>query len=205
MAKFSHINAKKCIYFTNKISERSDSMFVYNLKVNGNVIFRSIIIFIIVISLIIFSISVYNFYYKSKFVINDSIPLNSIAEIEAHEYTNILKQVYENIDTYIGQSINFTGYVYKVYDFKDSEFVLARDMLINSDSQSVVVGFLCTYDKAKDLKEGTWINVTGKIIKGYYHNEIPVIDINKIEETVKPEEEYVYPPDGTYIPTSVIL
>lgn len=180
-------------------------MFVYNLKVNGNVIFRSIIIFIIVISLIIFSISVYNFYYKSKFVINDSIPLNSIAEIEAHEYTNILKQVYENIDTYIGQSINFTGYVYKVYDFKDSEFVLARDMLINSDSQSVVVGFLCTYDKAKDLKEGTWINVTGKIIKGYYHNEIPVIDINKIEETVKPEEEYVYPPDGTYIPTSVIL
>ena len=57
----------------------------------------------------------------------------------------------------------------------------------------------------EELKEGTWVNITGKIIKGYYHNEIPVIDINKIEETIKPEEEYVYPPESTYIPTSVIL
>lgn len=187
------------------ISERSDFMFVYNLKVNGNAIFRTIIIAIIIVSLVIFSVSVYNFYYKSKFVINDSLPSNSIAEIEAHEYTNILKQVYDDLDTYVGQSINFTGYVYKLYDFNDTEFVLARDMVINSDSQSVVVGFLCSYDKAKDLKEGTWVNVTGEIIKGYYHNEIPVIDINKIEETTKPEEEYVYPPEGTYIPTSVIL
>ena len=205
MAKFSHINAKKCIHFNNKISERSDSMFVYNLKVNGNAVFRAIMISIIIVSLIVFSVSVYNFYNKSRFVINDSLPSNSIAEIKAHEYTNILKQVYDNVDTYIGQSINFTGYVYKLYDFNETEFVLARDMLINSDSQSVVVGFLCSYDKAKDLKEGTWVNVTGEIIKGYYHNEIPVIDINKIEETSKPEEEYVYPPDDTYIPTSVIL
>ena len=180
-------------------------MFVYNLKVNGNAIFRAIIISIILVSLIIFFFSIYNFYSKSKFILNDSIPLNSIAEIEDHEYTNILKQVYDDIDTYVGQSINFTGYVYKLYDFKETEFVLARDMVINSDSQSVVVGFLCSYDNAKDLKEGTWVNVTGEIIKGYYHNEIPVIDINKIEETTKPEEEYVYPPDSTFIPTSVIL
>lgn len=205
MAKFSHINAKKCIHFNNKISERSDYMFVYNFKVNGNVIFRTIIISIIIVSLIVLSVSVYNFYNKSKFVLNDSLPSNSVANIEASEYTNILKQVYDDIDTYVGQSINFTGYVYKLYDFGDTEFVLARDMLINSDSQSVVVGFLCSYDKAKELKEGTWVNVTGEIIKGYYHNEIPVIDINKIEETAKPEEEYVYPPDNTYIPTSVIL
>lgn len=180
-------------------------MFIYNLKVNGNIIFRTIIISIIITSLIILSVSVYNFYYKSKFVLNDNLPSNSIANIESFEYTNILKQVYDNIDTYVGQSINFTGYVYKLSDLKDTEFVLARDMIINSDSQSVVVGFLCSYENAKNLKEGTWVNITGKIIKGYYHNEIPVIDINKIEETQKPEDEFVYPPDNTYIPTSIIL
>lgn len=180
-------------------------MFVYNLKVNGSAIFRILIIFIIIISLVILSFSVYNFYYKSKFVLTDSLPSNSVANIEANEYTSILKQVYDDIDTYVGQSINFTGYVYKVYGLKDTEFVLARDMLINSDSQTVVVGFLCSYDKAKDFKEGTWVNVTGEIIKGYFHNEIPVIDITKMEETQKPEDTYVYPPDSTYIPTSVIL
>ena len=180
-------------------------MFVYNLKVNGTIIFRAIIISIIIISLIILSVSVYNFYYKGKFTINDSLPSNSVANLDTYQYTSILKQVYDDIDTYIGQSINFTGYVYKLYDFKDSEFVLARDMVINSDFQTVVVGFLCSYDKAKDFKEGTWVNVTGTIIKGYFHDEIPVIDITKMEETQKPEDTYVYPPDGTYIPTAVIL
>ena len=180
-------------------------MFVYNLKVNGTKLFRITIISIIIIALVILSFSVYNFYYKSKFILNDGLPTNSVANIEANQYTNILKEVYENIDTYVGQSINFTGYVYKLYDLKDTEFVLARDMLINSDSQTVVVGFLCSYDKAKDFKEGTWVNVTGNIIKGYYHNEIPVIDITKMEETKKPEDVYVYPPDTTYIPTAIIL
>ena len=180
-------------------------MFVYNLKINGIKTFRILVIGVIIIALVILSFSIYNFYFKSKFISSDSLPSNSIADIESNEYTNILKQVYDNIDTYVGQTINFTGYVYRIDDFKDSEFVLARDMLINSDSQSVVVGFLCSYDNAKNIKEGTWVNVTGKIIKGYYHDEIPVIDINNIKETAKPEEEYVYPPDSSYIPTSVIL
>lgn len=180
-------------------------MFVYNLKINGTKTFRIIVISIILIALLVLSISIYNFYCKSKFLLNDNLPSNSVANIDGSNYTNLLKQVYDNVDTYVGQSINFTGYVYKTKDFNDTEFVLARDMLINSDSQSVVVGFLCNYEDAKNLKEGTWINVTGQIIKGYYHDEIPVIDINKIEETNKPEEEYVYPPDDTYIPTSVIL
>ncbi len=180
-------------------------MFIYNFKMNASNMFRVAIILIIISALIILSISIYNFYYKTKFVINDNLPTNSIANIPSNQYTSILKDVYENVDDYVGQSINFTGYVYKLYDLKDSEFILARDMLINSDSQSVVVGFLCSYDKAKDFKEGTWVNVTGKIIKGYYHNEIPVIDITKMEETRRPEETYVYPPSDTYIPTSVIL
>lgn len=180
-------------------------MFIYNLKVNGNKLFKFVIIFIVLIALLVLSLSVYNFSYKSKFIINDTLPENSVAKIESNQYTSVLKEVYEDINTYVGQSINFTGYIYKLYDLKDSEFILARDMLINSDSQSVVVGFLCSYDKAKDFKEGTWVNVTGTIIKGYYHNEIPVIDITKMEETQKPDDAYVYPPDGTYIPTSVIL
>ena len=180
-------------------------MFVYNLKIDSTKTFRIVVILIILIALIILSISVYNFYFKSKFILNDSILSNSTANIESNEYTNILKQVYDNVDTYVGQSINFTGYVYKVDGLKDNEFILARDMLINSDSQSVVVGFLCSYENAKNYKVGTWVNVTGEIVKGYYHNEIPVIDITKIEETKEPEESYVYPPDNTYIQTSVIL
>lgn len=180
-------------------------MFVYNFKINGNMIFKAILIFIIIVSIIILSVSVFSIYNKSKFKLDDTIVANNIANIEANKYTSILEEVYNNVDTYVGQKISFTGYVYRLYDMKDNEFVLARDMLINSDSQSVVVGFLCTSDNAKNFKNGTWVNVSGSIVKGYYHNQIPVIEINKIEETKKPEDAFVYPPDGTYIPTSVIL
>ena len=180
-------------------------MFVYNLKINGNKTIRIIILSIIILAILILSLSVYNLYRKSTFVINDTINKNEVTNIEPNQYTNILKEVYENVDTYVGQQINFTGYVYKLYDLKDTEFVLARDMLINSDSQSVVVGFLCSSKDAKNYPEGSWVNITGTIIKGYYHNEIPVIDINKIEKVEKPQDEFVYPPDDMFIPTSVIL
>lgn len=180
-------------------------MFVYNLKINKNVIFRFIVIVIVIVALFILGFALFNLYCKSKVPVNNCSPSSSIANIKSNQYTNILKQVYDDVDTYVGQSINFTGYVYKLYDLKDTEFILARDMLINSDSQTVVVGFLCSCDNAKDFKEGTWVNITGTIIKGYYHNEIPVIDITKIEKTSKPDDCYVYPPEDTYIPTSTIL
>ena len=180
-------------------------MFVYNLKINGNKAIRMAILLVILISILILFLAIHNLYKKSLFVINDKIEKNEITNIEPNNYTNVLREVYDNVDTYVGQQINFTGYVYKLYDLKDTEFVLARDMLINSDSQSVVVGFLCSSKEAKNFEEGSWVNITGTIIKGYYHNEIPVIDITKIEKVEKPQDEFVYPPDDMFIPTSLII
>lgn len=39
--------------------------------------------------------------------------------------------------------INFKGYIYRVFDFEENQFVIARDMFINEEkTQTVVVGFL---------------------------------------------------------------
>ena len=80
-------------------------------------------------------------------------------------------------------------------------------MFINeSKTQTVVVGFLCQYKDAEYFEDGTWVNVTGVIKKDKYHNEeIPVVKIIKLEETTKPELEFVKPPQNTYIPTSGIF
>ena len=106
---------------------------------------------------------------------------------------------------YIGVKINFTGYVYRVHDLKENQFILARDMVISSDFQYVVVGFLCEHEKANELKNDTWIEVTGEITKGDYHGEMPIIKITDIKESPKPNDEYVYPPDESYIPTYMLL
>ena len=128
-----------------------------------------------------------------------------VCDIKASNYTNILKATHENINNYVGVKIHFTGYVYRVLDLKDNQFVLARDMIISSNYQAVVVGFLCEYDKAKNFNDDTWVEITGEITKGDYHGDMPIVKITNIQETNKPSEEYVYPPDESYIPTEGIL
>jgi putative membrane protein len=136
--------------------------------------------------------------------VHDTIPSPEVAELTNENYTNILKEVHENLDTYIGQKISFTGYVYRVADINDDEFILARDMIINSKNQTVVVGFLAKCENAKDFANDTWVNITGTIEKGYYYGDIPIINITQIKECAIPDDPLVSPPSDTYIPTAII-
>lgn len=170
--------------------------------------FKYFFIGIIIFLVIILGIVMYRVFNgannSSEF--DSCIPKNGISEISAKNYTNILKTVHENIDSYIGKKICFTGYVYRVLDLQENQFVLARDMIINSSSQTVIVGFLCEYDTAKDFDDNTWVQVTGEITKGDYHGDMPIIKVVDIKVVDKPSsEEYVYPPDDRYIPTAGLL
>lgn len=137
---------------------------------------------------------------------NSCIPKNEVSQISPKNYTNVLKTVHENIDSYVGKKICFTGYVYRVLDLQDNQFVLARDMIVNSNFQTAVVGFLCEYDEAKNFEDTTWVQVTGEIYKGDYHGDMPIIKVTDIKTVDKPsQEEYVYPPDDSYIPTAGVL
>ena len=120
-------------------------------------------------------------------------------------YTNVLKNVHENIDKYTGQKIKFSGYVYRLYDFQKEQFVLARDMIISSDFQTVVVGFLCNSNIASNFEDKTWVEIEGTITKGNYNGDIPIIKVDKIEKIEKPSDEYVYPPDSSFVTTSTVL
>lgn len=182
-------------------------MFVFNIKVSGMKLFRVFFIIVASIILILFSIGVYRVFNKSnrEFTISDSIKKDDIIHINSLNYTNILKAVHDDTDSYVGMKIHCTGYVYKLVDFSDTQFVLARDMVISSDYQSVIVGFLCEYKDISDYKDGTWIEITGEITKGEYHGNMPIIKITKLKETSKPNDEFVYPPDENYIPTSGLI
>lgn len=181
-------------------------MFVCNVKINGKLYFKIIMVLMGVIVLAIFCLSVYKLFLAQKEVINtnDEIKHSNVSEITTNNYTNILKAVHDNIDSYIGKEIKFSGYVYRVIDFSNNQFVLARDMII--DSQSYVVGFLSEYDKIQDFEDGTWVEIVGTITKGKYHNQnIPIVKINNLHQIEKPQDEFVFPPQDTYIPTSALL
>ena len=186
-------------------------MFIYNLKLNKKFLGKLLITLFSIICFILLAISICKILTEIKNESNNetiknnySIPSPDIAELTSENYCNILKEVHEDLNTYIGQKISFTGYVYRVADIKENQFILARDMIINSKNQTVVVGFLCEYEKAKELVNDSWIKITGKISKGNYYGEIPIIKIDSLEETSIPNNPYVSPPSDSFVPTAVI-
>ena len=178
-------------------------MFVYNVKLNSKNIVKISLIIISIIVVIFFLLSLYKIL-SSSFSVNDEMPESEVAYLKAEDYTNVLKSVYENLDTYIGQQICFSGYVYRNLDFSETQFVLARDMLVEGSTKTLIVGFLCSHQEASSYADGSWIEITGEISKGNYHGEIPIIKVTKIKQIEKPTDEYAYPPDATYIPTGLI-
>lgn len=178
-------------------------MFVFNVKINGSKTFKTIFLCMVIILLIILGIVIFRVISGAKS--SSNTPQNKVNTISTTNYTNVLKAVHDNIDSYVGTKIKFTGYVYRVLDLKDTQFVLARDMIISSNYQSVIVGFLCEYDKAKDFQDNTWVEIIGEIVKGNYHGDMPIVKITTINRVNKPNDEYVYPPSDDYIPTSGIV
>ena len=181
-------------------------MFIFNFKINGNKTAKIIMAILCIIVLIITAFICYKVIFNNFFKTNDTyLSENTVYTIEARNYTNVLQQVHNDIDTYVGQKIKFTGYVYRIYDFTDEQFVLARNMIVSSDFQTVVVGFLCHYNLAKNFETGSWVEIEGTITKGNYYGDMPIIEIEEIKQVDVPDEEYVYPPDDTNIPTSGVI
>lgn len=182
-------------------------MFVCNVSLNKSKIFK-IIIYIVIAAIIISAIfGIYSLVNKSKknFVDDCEVRSADVTEIPAENYTNILKSCHENIDLYLGKKIKFSGFVYRLYDFNENQFVLGREMIVSQTSQTqaqaVVVGFLCNSEESSRFADGTWIEIEGTITKGYYHSELPMLEITKINEASAPENPYVYPPDEGYVET----
>ena len=115
-------------------------MFVWNIKLNGKKLVKIFLVIIAIAITIYFAISAYMIY-SNSFKVKDEVNSSNMINISNNNYTNILKSVHDDIDSYVGKEICFSGYIYRLIDFKETEFVLARDMIISSDMQTLIVGF----------------------------------------------------------------
>lgn len=180
-------------------------MFIYNVKINGSLLFKILLITIIAIVIILCGITAYKIYLAS-IKVNDDVKTNGINILNNKNYATVLQAVHDDVDSYVGQKIKYSGFIYRVYDLDTEQFVLGRNMIISSDFQTVVVGFLCHYKDAISFKDSTWVEIEGRISKGTYHGgDMPILEITYMKEINKPDDEYVYPPDEDYIPTSYTL
>ncbi len=177
-------------------------MFIYNFKINGKALVKVLFVIIAIAITIYFCVSAYKIY-NNSFKVKDEIEEQDVMYLTSENYTNVLKAVHDDIDSYVGKKICFTGYVYRALDFKETEFVLARDMIISSDMQTLIVGFLCDSKNVKEFANESWVEITGEITKGTYHGDMPIIQVKEIKQIEKPQSNiYAYPPDDSYVPTS---
>ena len=165
-------------------------MFIYNFKINSKSFFKYFVIVIVILAIISIVISIIKIVAKEKNKIADS----DYVEINSNQYSNFLMDCHSNIDAYVGKKYCITGYVYRMSDFNKNQFVLARNMLLYSDSKSVVVGILSENSKASNYADGTYITCKGEIIKGDYHGDMPIFKVTSIEICEKPDEDFINPP-----------
>ncbi|MBU3129297.1 TIGR03943 family protein [Clostridium tagluense] len=114
--------------------------------------------------------------------------------INDNNFVKWVQEISYNMNKYEGKKIELTGFVFKDKAFKINEFVPARFMMSCCAADLQPVGLLCHYDKAKDLKQDTWILVKGKVeIIDYKGERIAIIVAQSIANAEKPKNQYVYP------------
>ena len=164
-------------------------MFVCNVKVNIKKIMIVLGIIAVIIAICI-ELGVFKSNSKNVNIYKD----NADYVISEKNFTNMLKQIHENIDDNIGKTVTISGFVFTMPDFKDTYFVCGRNMILSGNEK--VVGFLCNFDNASDLLESEWVEVTGVIEKGFYQTDMPIIKVKTIKKITAPENTFVDPPSN---------
>lgn len=158
-------------------------MFVINFKLD----YKKILITCIVIALFIATIMEFGTKTPSNSV-NSNIS-NYDFDLTEENYTQILKNIHENIDENLGKTMHLTGFIFKMPDFKENYFVCGRNTISNNEDK--IAGILCDYQDSKVLIENEWIEISGVITKGNYNGDMPILKVGSIKKITAPANSFV--------------
>ncbi|MBQ9279746.1 MAG: hypothetical protein IJ215_01690 [Clostridia bacterium] len=114
--------------------------------------------------------------------------------MNTENFTTILKESHEDPYSFLNKKIISNGYIFRAQDFKENQFVVARDMLVGNH-ESRIVGFLYEYDDAMNFESNEWVQVEGIFTVGDYHGAMPIIKVNHIKRINTPNDIFVLPPE----------
>lgn len=100
----------------------------------------------------------------------------------------------DNLDRYVGKTIQFVAMVVKPEGFPGGYFVPGRMAMTCCAEDMAFLGYACEYDGVDALKERQWVKVTAKVAKEYfadYGGEGPVLKAVSVEQTKAPKEEII--------------
>ena len=130
-------------------------------------------------------------------IFEDDLPYNlndPIIALDNQGYGIWYLDSLDNLDRYIGKTIQFTAMVLKPKEFPKGFFIPGRMAMTCCAEDMAFLGFACEYDKADTLTEKQWVKVTAKVDKEYfadYEGEGPVLKAISVEQTKAPKEPVI--------------
>ena len=110
------------------------------------------------------------------------------------EFYNWLGTFYMNSDTFDGFQVTMTGSVYKDSPlFSENEFVPARLVMSCCVADLAPCGLICQYDHVDELKQDSWVTVTGTLFQGQYQGMDEVYLKVSSVEPAEPVKGYIFP------------
>ena len=158
-------------------------MYILNIKMN----YFKAICCLVVLGLFLFG--VIHLLSTDKLVLTSSPLENYDFNVNEDNFVSTLEKIHNSIDENVGKTIKVQGFYYTLADFDKNFFICGRFMVDGNATK--VAGFMSMYDGTISLEENEWIEVTGKIIKGNYNGEIPVIKVDTITKIPAPANMYI--------------
>ena len=100
----------------------------------------------------------------------------------------------DNLGRYLGKTVKFVGMVLKPKEFPQNYFVPGRMAMTCCADDMAFLGFACEYDKASELTEKSWVEVTATVDKEYrpeFKAEGPVLRAVSVTAAKKPKDEII--------------
>lgn len=130
-------------------------------------------------------------------IFEDDLPYRldaPIIELDNEGYGIWYLDSLDNLERYIGKTIQFIAMVLKPDGFPKDYFVPGRMAMTCCAEDMAFLGFACEYDKADKLREKQWVKVTARVAKEYfadYGGEGPVLKAISVELSKAPKEEII--------------
>mgnify|MGYP006862828770 FL=1 len=117
-----------------------------------------------------------------------------IIDLEGMNYGIWYLDAMEHMDRYEGKTIRFRAMVAKPDDFPKGYFVPGRMAMTCCAEDMQFLGYACRYEKAEELTEKTWVEITAEIRREnfeQYEGEGIVLEASKVEPCAQPEEPVI--------------
>ena len=131
-------------------------------------------------------------------IFGDSLPYDldkDPVEIEDIDFGIFFVDLQEDMEKYLGKTVQFRGQVMKNDRLPKGSFIPARQAMTCCAEDIQYIGYLCKSPDAEKLRPQTWVEVTAKIEKEYLpmvHRTEPVLNAVSVKPSTPPVTELVY-------------